>query len=51
MCDAHTGKLYHPLDLIGGDQIANFLFSGMQTKSDRKVEVFKTVIQAQNPIN
>ena len=38
--------LLHPLDLIGGDQIAELsFFPGMQTNSHRKVEVFKTVIQ------
>jgi hypothetical protein len=37
--------LLHPLDLIGGDQITQLaFFPGMNVTSDRKVEIFKTVI-------
>lgn len=38
--------LLHPLDLIGGDQITQLaFFPGMNVNSERKVEVFKTVIK------
>ena len=38
--------LLHPLDLIGGDQIKELaFFPGMNVSSDKKVEVFKNVIQ------
>lgn len=38
--------LLHPLDLIGGDQITQLsFFPGMNVNSDRKVEIFKTVIR------
>ncbi|HWH64343.1 MAG TPA: polysaccharide deacetylase family protein [Ginsengibacter sp.] len=38
--------LLHPLDLIGGDQIAELaFFPGMNVNSDKKVEIFKEVIQ------
>ena len=38
--------LLHPLDLIGGDQIRDLaFFPGMNVSSDKKVEVFKNVIQ------
>jgi hypothetical protein len=38
--------LLHPLDLIGGDQITELaFFPGMNVKSNKKVEVFKTVIK------
>ncbi len=37
--------LLHPLDLIGGDQITQLaFFPGMNVSSDKKVEVFKNVI-------
>ena len=37
--------LLHPLDLIGGDQIKELdFFPGMNVSSDKKVEVFKIVI-------
>jgi len=37
--------LLHPLDLIGGDQITQLaFFPGMNVNSNKKVEVFKTVI-------
>ncbi len=39
--------LLHPLDLIGGDQITQLaFFPGMNVNSDKKVEVFKTVINS-----
>jgi hypothetical protein len=38
--------LLHPLDLIGGDQIKDLaFFPGMNVTSDRKVEIFKSVIE------
>lgn len=38
--------LLHPLDLIGGDQITQLaFFPGMNVSSNKKVEVFKSVIQ------
>jgi hypothetical protein len=38
--------LLHPLDLIGGDQITQLaFFPGMNVDSDKKVEIFKQVIQ------
>ena len=38
--------LLHPLDLIGGDQITQLaFFPGMNVTSDRKVEIFKLVIE------
>ena len=38
--------LLHPLDLIGGDQITQLaFFPGMNVTSDKKVEIFKKVIQ------
>jgi peptidoglycan-N-acetylglucosamine deacetylase len=38
--------LLHPLDLIGGDQITQLaFFPGMNISSDKKVKVFKSVIQ------
>ena len=38
--------LLHPLDLIGGDQIKSLaFFPGMNVSSDRKVDIFKKVIQ------
>ncbi len=38
--------LLHPLDLIGGDQIKELaFFPGMNVSSEKKVEVFKNVIQ------
>ncbi|HUZ61938.1 MAG TPA: polysaccharide deacetylase family protein [Hanamia sp.] len=39
--------LLHPLDLIGGDQITQLaFFPGMNVNSNKKVEVFKTVIKS-----
>lgn len=39
--------LLHPLDLIGGDQITELaFFPGMNVNSDKKVELFKTVINS-----
>lgn len=39
--------LLHPLDLIGGDQISQLaFFPGMNVTSEKKVEIFKTVIQS-----
>jgi peptidoglycan-N-acetylglucosamine deacetylase len=39
--------LLHPLDLIGGDQItALSFFPGMDIKSEKKIQVFKTVIKS-----
>ena len=39
--------LLHPLDLIGGDQIAQLaFFPGMSISSDKKVKVFKEVISS-----
>ena len=39
--------LLHPLDLIGGDQITQLaFFPGMNVNSDKKVEVFKNVINS-----
>ena len=39
--------LLHPLDLIGGDQIEQLaFFPGMNVSSDKKVEIFKTVINS-----
>ena len=39
--------LLHPLDLIGGDQITQLsFFPGMNVSSDKKVKVFKNVIQS-----
>ncbi len=38
--------LLHPLDLIGGDQIEQLaFFPGMNVTSDKKVQIFKEVIQ------
>jgi hypothetical protein len=38
--------LLHPLDLIGGDQVPELaFFPGMNVSSEKKVKVFKTVIQ------
>ncbi len=38
--------LLHPLDLIGGDQVPELrFFPGMNISSEKKVKVFKTVIQ------
>ncbi len=38
--------LLHPLDLIGGDQITELaFFPGMNVNSNKKVEIFKEVIQ------
>ena len=38
--------LLHPLDLIGGDQITQLaFFPGMNVTSEKKVEIFKKVIQ------
>jgi len=38
--------LLHPLDIIGGDKIKDLkFFPGMNIDSDKKVEVFKSVIQ------
>ena len=38
--------LLHPLDLIGGDQVAELaFFPGMNVSSGKKVEVFKNVIK------
>ena len=38
--------LLHPLDLIGGDQIAQLaFFPGMNVDSKSKVEIFNKVIQ------
>lgn len=38
--------LLHPLDLIGGDQISQLaFFPGMNVSSDKKVKVFKNVIE------
>ncbi len=38
--------LLHPLDLIGGDQVPELaFFPGMNVTSEKKVEVFKTVIR------
>lgn len=37
--------LLHPLDLIGGDQITKLaFFPGMNVSSDKKVKIFKQVI-------
>jgi len=39
--------LLHPLDLIGGDQIKELaFFPGMNVTSDKKVEIFKQVINS-----
>jgi peptidoglycan-N-acetylglucosamine deacetylase len=39
--------LLHPLDLIGGDQIAQLaFFPGMNVSSGKKVEIFKSVIHS-----
>ncbi len=39
--------LLHPLDLIGGDQIKELaFFPGMNVTSDKKVEIFKEVINS-----
>ena len=41
--------LLHPLDLIGGDQITKLaFFPGMNVNSNKKVEIFKMVIQTLN---
>jgi peptidoglycan-N-acetylglucosamine deacetylase len=48
MCKiTHTNPsfLLHPLDLIGGDQITELaFFPGMNISSEKKVKVFKTVV-------
>jgi len=38
--------LLHPLDIIGGDKITELaFFPGMNIKSERKIQIFKTVIK------
>ena len=38
--------LLHPLDLIGGDDIPQLaFFPGMNIKSEKKLEVFKTAME------
>jgi hypothetical protein len=38
--------LLHPLDIIGGDKIKELaFFPGMNVESEKKIEVFKNVIE------